>query len=55
MFSFNFGQKFDVNHPLTPLLRGKNRHAKKRLFLGDYVRFCFFLSRLTFDMLDGSS
>ena len=25
MFSFNFGQKFDANHPPTPLSRGENR------------------------------
>ena len=25
MFAFNFGQKFDFNHPPAPLFGGKNR------------------------------
>ena len=43
MFSFNFGQKFDVNHPHPPppLLRGKNRQ-KNRFFLGDVFVFHLF-------------
>ena len=40
MFSFNFGQKFDVNHPPTPLFRGKNR--QKTGF--SQVTFLFFVS-----------
>ena len=40
MFSFNFGQKFDVNHPPTPLFRGKNR--QKTGF--SEVTFLFFVS-----------
>ena len=40
MFSFNFGQKFDVNHPPTPLFRGKNR--QKTDF--SEVTFLFFVS-----------
>ena len=40
MFSFNFGQKFDVNHPPTPLFRGKNR--QKTGF--SWVTFLFFVS-----------
>ena len=40
MFSFNFGQKFDVNHPPTPVFRGKNR--QKTDF--SEVTFLFFVS-----------
>ena len=45
MFSFSFGQKFDVNPP-TPLFRGQNQ-----FFLGDVFIFCLDF----FDMLNGSS
>mgnify|MGYP007000138627 CR=1 len=51
MFSFNFGQKFDVNHPPTPLSEAKI--GKKPVFLNMSDVFVFCLD--FFDMLDGSS
>ena len=49
---FQLRTKFDVNHPPTPLLRGKSRQKTGlNSELGDVFVFCLDF----FDMLDGSS